>query len=367
MTREEFIKALSTAIPRIEGKNVYIWGTGDGVILYQEGLKRLAEEGVEIYAYGSDDESLYDGKFCGKEVFSAGEIADDKKAVVLVCLETKDARRDAVVKLRGKGIECFLLDDYVMKSHGVEILGVYDSLCGDRSKAVFSQIVYTKIAGGDFFDNIYSQDRYFASSAFAKKNINEVFVDCGGYVGNTVETYLQKRCGVFKKIIMFEPDMGNFRAAKARRERLVKEWNIKSSDIEMYPYLVTDKDATVLTDAFENYHGITVGSGAQIENNDTETASTKVESRMVSLDVFLDSKEANFIKVDLNGGEYNMLLGAKETITQNKPKIAVNLSANAVNFYQIALLLKDYVPEYKFAVRHHSYEDKDTVLYAWVD
>lgn len=367
MTREEFIKILSSGIPRLEGKNIYIWGAGTDSVLYQEGFKRLAEEGVEIVGYGSENAEKLT-VFCGKKVYTSDEIASDKEAVALLCVGNGKPLREAAELLKSKAIEFYLLDNYIIKSHGVELLNVYDSLCGERSKSVFAQVVYTRAAGGSFFDSVYSADKFFGVSTFAKNDINEVFVDCGAYVGNIVEDYLKRRCGVFSKVIMFEPDMGNFRAAKARKERLVKEWNLKQSDIETYPYFVGEKDETGLIEVFDNYHGIAVGGTANPDNNILADENiNKTESKTVSLDTFFADKEYSLLKADVNGDEYKLLLGAKQSIQKNRPKIAVCISNSSVDMYSVPMLLKELVPEYKFAVRHHSYDEKDTILYAWCD
>lgn len=62
-----------------------------------------------------------------------------------------------------------------------------------------------------------------------------------------------------------------------------------------------------------------------------------------------------------------MLLGAEKGIKKYKPKLAVCIYHNAVDFYFIPLLIHSFVPEYKFAVRHHSYELDETVLYVWIE
>ena len=43
MSRQELEKVL-TNFPDIHNKDIYIWGTGNTALLYQEGLKRLESE-----------------------------------------------------------------------------------------------------------------------------------------------------------------------------------------------------------------------------------------------------------------------------------------------------------------------------------
>lgn len=75
----------------------------------------------------------------------------------------------------------------------------------------------------------------------------------------------------------------------------------------------------------------------------------------------------SFIKADIESYEYRMLLGARESIRKWKPRLAICIYHNAVDFYSIPLLVKSFVPEYKLAIRHHSFQTEEAVLYAWID
>jgi hypothetical protein len=55
-----------------------------------------------------------------------------------------------------------------------------------------------------------------------------------------------------------------------------------------------------------------------------------------------------FIKMELEGHEIPALHGAEQTIRQYKPKLAVCLYHKPADMWEIPLLLKNYVPEYRF-------------------
>lgn len=74
----------------------------------------------------------------------------------------------------------------------------------------------------------------------------------------------------------------------------------------------------------------------------------------------------SFLKADIESYEYQMLLGAEKGIKKFRPLLAVCIYHNAVDFYSVILLIKKMVPEYHFAVRHHSENLDETVLYAWI-
>lgn len=105
---------------------------------------------------------------------------------------------------------------------------VYENLLYDEfSKRVFSQLLLCRMYG-DLRDikEIYSDKKYYAVSAFQNPDSHEVFVDCGAYVGDSIETYLFQREGIFQKIYAFEPFQKAFDALKIRKERLCAEWMI---------------------------------------------------------------------------------------------------------------------------------------------
>lgn len=85
----------------------------------------------------------------------------------------------------------------------------------------------------------------------------------------------------------------------------------------------------------------------------------------VKLDEFL-TEPYSFLKADIESYEYQMLLGAEKSIRKFKPLLAVCIYHNAVDFYSIPILVKQILPEYRLAIRHHKDTLGETVLYAWV-
>lgn len=77
------------------------------------------------------------------------------------------------------------------------------------------------------------------------------------------------------------------------------------------------------------------------------------EIKVVAIDDVLP-EGCTFIKADIESYEYKMLLGAAQTIKKFKPRLAVCIYHNAVDFYYIPLLVKELCPDYKLMIRHHS-------------
>ena len=86
---------------------------------------------------------------------------------------------------------------------------------------------------------------------------------------------------------------------------------------------------------------------------------------LVMLDEYINEKPT-YIKMDIEGAELDALKGAQKIITKYKPKLGICIYHKPFDFYQISLLLKQYVPEYKFIIRQHEKGAYDAVLYAYI-
>ncbi len=75
-------------------------------------------------------------------------------------------------------------------------------------------------------------------------------------------------------------------------------------------------------------------------------------------------KEFYTIKMDIEGGEYNALLGAAQTIRMQQPALAISVYHEFNDFFQIPGLIRDYGVEYKYFLRHYAWNSSETILYA---
>ncbi len=86
-----------------------------------------------------------------------------------------------------------------------------------------------------------------------------------------------------------------------------------------------------------------------------------------SIDCFFDNIPVTFFKVDIEGFEMRLLYSAKKTILKNNPKIAICTYHKSSDIFDFIDFIKQLVPEYRFALRHHSYSLLETVLYCWCE
>lgn len=362
--REE-LESLLSDTPDMQGKDLYIWGTGNTAELYREGLGRLTDEGFRIKGYCDNNPDKWGQTFDDKEIISPKELETRDSVCVLICSPQKRVVAAVGSQLEHSGIDWYHIDEVIFKTHREDILACYDLLEDLESQKIYKEVIKCRMAGRYPGVEYVNEKQYFAVPSHMGKNPNEVFVDCGAYVGDSIEKYIWERDGGFHKIIAFEPDPGNFAAMVYRVDRLKKEWNIKDEAIELYPYGVGEKSVVGRLERNAGNNGLGSKLAERIWDDKTAADPSGKECRVVALDEFIE-EPVTFLKADIESYEYKMLLGARELIKKCRPLVAVCIYHNGVDMYSIPLLLKSMVPEYKMAVRHHSVEMDDTVLYAWI-
>ena len=199
------------------------------------------------------------------------------------------------------------------------------------------------------FDWRNNQGQYF--DYFEAKE-NEVFVDCGCFDGATCFNFAGW-CGAkgFDHIYSFEADPKNYEKSKAVLAPLGK--------CDLYPYGTADVNKKVYfsSEAFETSCII---SREEAEKRNFEGVE---EIETVALDDILEGKKITFIKMDIEGAEYEALLGARKLILENRPRMAISVYHKFEDFVTLADLVLKMHPDYRIAYRHYGFDDLETVMY----
>lgn len=72
----------------------------------------------------------------------------------------------------------------------------------------------------------------------------------------------------------------------------------------------------------------------------------------------------DFLKMDIEGADYRALGGMRETLTRFRPQVAVCLYHDPAHMWDIPRRLMDWLPNYRFYVRHYSYTRFECLMYA---
>lgn len=115
------------------------------------------------------------------------------------------------------------------------------------------------------------------------------------------------------------------------------------------------------------------GPGSKVEFNKNELYDgTKCDGEIetISIDDFVSNnnvEKVNFIKMDIEGAEYDALIGAKETIKKYSPKLAISIYHNKEHFDNIPKLIKEMNPKYKLFLKYCTIHAEETVLFTKID
>lgn len=194
-----------------------------------------------------------------------------------------------------------------------------------------------------------NQGQYFD---FFGPNDNEVFVDCGCFDGSTCYKFAGW-CGAkgYDHIYSFEADPKNYEKSKKLLEPLGK--------CDLYPYGTADVKKKVFF-AAEAFETSCVISREEAEKRNFEGVE---EIETVALDDILEGKRVTFIKMDVEGAEYEALLGARKLIMENRPRMAISVYHKYEDFVTLANLVLEMHPDYRIAFRHYGFDDLETIMY----
>lgn len=351
MTWCDIEKELDTYDFPCETDDVIVWGAG----LMGQMEVPLLKEKLNIAAFCDSSAEKQGTRILGLPCISSGQIPTYNHPFVLV--STIKNYTEIKPQLIGMGVRHCTVDAYVLHQYAEAFYQVYCSL-DSHSQTIFSGVLWCRLTGDtEHICQICSDHQYFALPQFRFCEANEIFVDCGAFVGDVVEKFIENNIGVFKKIYAFEPNYAAFEAMKRRIHGLHDIWLFEESQI-----ICEQKCIGKECGKTHFYSNEVNAANCSIQEN--LNAQETVE--LVSLDrYFADHNEScfTFLKADIEGFEWDMLQGAREMIRRNKPKLAISIYHNIYDFYRIPIFLKDLVPEYRFAVQHHWNNFNETVLY----
>ena len=175
---------------------------------------------------------------------------------------------------------------------------------------------------------------------------DEIVVDAGAYDGATAIRFLKWGQGKVKRVYSFEFDPDNADEC----EKNLKPYADKVTLVKKGTW---DKD--------EIMHMTISGSASRVDSK----GSTAVQ--LTSIDSVVQDEHVTFIKMDVEGAELKSLIGAKNTIINNHPRLAICAYHKGSDLYELPEYILSIVPEYKFYLRHYSTCAYETVLYAYCD
>ncbi|SMC30081.1 FkbM family methyltransferase [Polynucleobacter kasalickyi] len=323
--------------------------------------KSLISSGGNVLTFIDNGTSKHGTKVADIPVISLAELTDKQTPIIIA---TTRFSKSIAKQLKANGFNNYLpypvlsLIDPELYPHEIPYigiqedfaqniprhLGVFLSLIDDKSREVHDGLIQYRLKyDAAYADAVSDQyDRQYFDEKLISYSQDGIFVDLGGYDGDTVEKYIQFGESVYKKIYLFEPDETILERAKIRLKNF--------EGIEYVPTGAYSKDGELRFSA----SGRTNGFFSEV--GDLIIPVQKLDS-VVKEDPIL-------IKMDIEGSEKDALIGATKTIQRSKPKLAIAAYHFATDLWRLVDVIREINPSYKFYFRHYSETGLESVIYA---
>lgn len=199
------------------------------------------------------------------------------------------------------------------------------------------------------FDYLYlTNDYYMGTLKELCNSVNEnSILDCGAFIGDTAIPF----ANMFPKssVYAFEPESHNY-------SKLLDVIQYNNKQDQIFPVKLWVGDQNITT-TISNW-----GAWAKIWE---EWESIEI----VAIDTFVKEKniKVGLIKRDIEGFEYESVVGAEETIKKDRPVLIISLYHRGKDFFEIKEMIKLRNLWYKFTVRKwncfHPFADTVLICY----
>ncbi|MDE5907433.1 MAG: FkbM family methyltransferase [Lachnospiraceae bacterium] len=358
--RQELRKAYQPYIDH--SQNVYIWGTG---LLGRFACKQLQQ--LKLFWGGViafiDNNKVMTGTLINDVPVISSDMVETDDVIIICSKSFIDIESQIKKELPNPSLSYHilpLLDDR-FKEWGTALLDSLNKLdiyredykkmfikCADDiSREILDCILnYRFTMKSIWIQKAYDitiecgDGREYFDSGVMKLHKDEVFVDCGGYIGDTVLEFVKNTDDIYKKIYFFEPGMEVY--SKAKR-------NLKNVHDVLFTQAGVGEKAGVLQFSGEDDFG-------HIDDNGMETIN------IVMLDEVVED-QPTFIKMDIEGAELSALKGASKLIKKHRPKLAICVYHKPEDLFEILELIDSFGINYKYYFRHYTNRVSGTILY----
>jgi len=348
------------------GDNIVIYGAGNAGNMFVNSFLGVFGDRNAINCFL--DKNAVDGQTClGYNVYKPDDLRFDKdfrkKTLVLIGILLDDVQYDKVVEsLKMIGYTKFAnampflirLITYSLETSNENIIkneidsaqAALELMTDEHSEDTFLSLFNAHATVCYDIRKILSSNmtQYIDVKVPFRYNYRS-FVDCGAFTGDTFEELVKKHN--VEQYFGFEPDLLLY----AKLSSKIKALHNKAPKSVILPLGVGERN--------EYFRFSQRGDG-------TSKISATGDNflQIVSLDDMLKGYDDLFIKMDIEGAEISALKGAKNLIKNTAPDLGICVYHKISDLWHIPLLLKEWVPEYKFYMRSHNLYGFDTVLYA---
>lgn len=338
----------------VRNRNLWIFGAPGAERILRE-LEKFGKPWKVAGIVDNDQKKWRRGKTISVSDPNVLRDENAEETVVLICgMHTGEIGR----QLEEMGIKNYysefwmsseIKDFYKMETNADKIKSVKHILADQRSRDVLDAIVEKRKTGFMDYTDIkeWSESEYFLDEFWKPvEDGREVFIDGGGYTGDTIEEFINWTKGNYQRVCSFEPQKDKSRII----EEKLWQWGDKVRFFNKGLWSLETRLS--FKDGDDMYSGKIVNT--ENEENPIET---------VTLDEIVKEK-VTFLKMDIEGAEVEAIKGARNIIQSDKPRMAVCIYHKPNDLWEIPLMIHEMVPEYKMYIRHMGIRCYGTILYA---
>ena len=351
-----------------EKKDIIIYGHGNGYYSFNEFVLKKYKIKPKVIIDKKYKNKKYLKKIVCTSIKKINELQLKKnKLVVIITIGNKNQRKNIKKNLKKLGflkiLDFEIFYDYhtayeknfetskksFFLRNTIKIIEAFKRLKDKKSKKIFIKILkfflMKKILKIDS-NNI--NDQFFPKDIKMLKSYN-IFFNCGAFTGDTILQLKRKKINA-EKIYCFEPNKVNF-----KKLRLNIKKNFKKNKYQIKPLNIGLWNKKGLIGFSENQ-----GTVSNIKKN------SKIKVKVFTIDniVKVNGDIPSMINFDIEGSEFKALQGAKFTIKNYQPDLAISTYHHPADLWKIINLVSSYDNKYNFYLRNYSGFNEETILYA---
>jgi FkbM family methyltransferase len=207
------------------------------------------------------------------------------------------------------------------------VLAAAEVWADDRSQQIYlEQLRWLMTLDSDALSKrLPLEDAYFDPELIELSG-RETFVDCGAFDGDSFSLFRQRTSGQFEAAYLIEPDPENYEELNRWHGTLSKE----------------DQSRIMLSNCALGRQAGVARFAAKGEVDSSLDEAGELEVTVCSLDSLVPASDASFVKVDVEGGEIDLIGGASEILAEKRSTWTVMAYHRPDHLWEIPLELAQF-------------------------
>lgn len=236
--------------------------------------------------------------------------------------------------------DTFVRRAHTLKTNLDDLIWLYNKLEDYRSKmSLLAVLLNWTDFNTRLLDDIRERSPQYFDLDLIPSAENEVFVDVGAYVGDSILKFIGMYGKNYRKIYAYEPD----------RENVDK---MKRNTAEYQDVEIRRKGAGKEQGELCVLQGFDPSANQVVETGERESSQETDLVEIVSLDEDIQ-EPVTWIKMDVEGAEYDALLGCRRHIQEEAPKLSISVYHGYDDLWRLPKLIHGLNPSYRFYLRYY--------------